>query len=327
MLSVGIVGCGRMGRERATACRMLGIEITVCVDIDESRAAIFANEFAVKTSLTDVDAIPWDTVSAVFLCTPPVSRGSIEGEVIDRGLPFLVEKPVGLCAAQYVPILHRLTASPVLNAVGYMNRYRPSLQQVKRNLSRARVLGLSGNWICKRYAVPWWAKVGDSGGPLNEQATHLIDICRFLNGEIAAVQAIPGGFDQTLGTWSSVAVNLFFRNGTLGTLLYSCDGMDKQIGMRVFTTEGQIVLDGYEFTVSQNPLDGPLSVLPYESVFLTETQCFVNAILQADPGFIQSDVADALRTQVTVDAVRKSCEHGNVIYIGDSELLQNGILQ
>jgi predicted dehydrogenase len=287
---------------------MLGIEIAVCVDIDGNRANTFAHEFAVKTSLTNVDAVPWDTVSALFLCTPPVTRGSIEVEVIERGLPFLVEKPVGLCAAQYIPILHRLTASPVLNAVGYMNRYRPSLQQVKRNLQHARVLGLSGNWICKRYAVPWWANVGDSGGPLNEQATHLVDICRFLNGEIEAVQAISAGFDQALGTWASVAVNLFFRNGTLGTVLYSCDGTDKQIGMRVFTADGQIVLDGYEFTVTQNPLDDPLPRHTNQPVFFTETQCFVNAILQADPRFIQCDVADALRTQITVDAIRKSCE-------------------
>ena len=69
-----------------------------------------------------------------------------------------------------------------------MNRYRESVLRVRSILADEAVLGGTCYWLAGVYNVPWWSDQEQSGGPLNEQAAHLIDLIRFLMGEIIEVQ-------------------------------------------------------------------------------------------------------------------------------------------
>ena len=216
----------------------------------------------------------------------------------------LIEKPVALTAAACEPLLAAAT-QPVVTAVGYMNRYRPGVTRLREALADAPPLGISARWFCGRYRVPWWSDPDRSGGPINEQFTHLVDLCRYLAGEITVIQALAPVGD---GPPESAAVSLAFASGTVGTLIYSCRSVEKHIGLQVFTSSRAYALEGWDF------LDGPPPAEPPDknAVFLEETRAFLEAVSAGGDG-IRSDLRDAARTQRVVDAVLRSISSGAAV--------------
>ena len=296
-LRVGIVGCGRMGRERARCSEASGAQVAAVFDIEPERSSDLASKYGAE-SLNRPEDFFGRGLDAIFVCTAPGARGPAEGDCIHAGLPFYVEKPIGISLERSRDTLARLQQSPVLNGVGYMNRYRRSIALAKEVLKTTEAIGFSAYWVCKRYGVPWWESEIDSGGPHNEQATHLFDLCRYLLGDIERVQS---SFREN----SQVSSLLECRRGVLGTAFYSCDGNEKNIGLRIFTRHGSLTLSGWNFCLAENTVDGRL-VEENEDIFLVETASFLEAVQSGHTGLVKSDFFDAAQTQAVMDAVRES---------------------
>lgn len=312
-LRVAIAGAGRMGRLRAEGVSRCdaSARVTAVCDVDAERAGALAGELPGCDPLLDPAQLPWASLDAVCICSPPYARGEIELAAIAAGVPFLVEKPVGVTVEAASPVLDALRRRPVLTAVGYMNRYRPSVARARALLDGRTVLGMACNWIGTRYKVPWWARPEQSGGPINEQATHLVDLGRYLVGEVRCVQglradACPDSLDSTAG------FTLGFANGAVFSLLYSCDGSTKMIKTQVFTVDTNILLDGWDFRLREPAeYEQPCESDRYE-VFHTETRAFVEAVARGTPEGILCDFEDAVRTQRVVDAMVRAIHSGAV---------------
>lgn len=296
-LRVGIVGCGRMGRERARCVRELNARLQFAFDVDLVRAREVAAEYG-ATALDHPEQCFEADVDAMFVCIAPGHRGQIEMACIDHRIPFMVEKPIGVSAGQCATLVERLRQYPLVNAVGYMNRYRSSVQAAREILRNANVIGASAHWVCGRYRVPWWQDERLSGGPYNEQATHLFDLSRFLLGEVAQVEAVGE-------SPSRVSCALHFDSGAVGTTFYSCDARSKDIGLRIFAEEGSLVLSGWDFRIIENTINGLVPEHSSEDIFLVETSSFLDAVSTGNRNLVQSDLPDAFLTQQLMDAVRR----------------------
>jgi len=298
-LRIGIIGCGRMGQEHARAATILGARVCLLYDCDISRSQMLADRYPASSVLQDWKAIDWRAIDAVFVCTPPSCRGPVEMSAASAGVPIFVEKPVGISAEQCRQLERALITTPVINSVGYMNRYRDSVLRAREFLAHREPVGIACNWVCAPYRVAWWSQRDHSGGPFNEQATHFVDLCRFLMGEVVEVFAFAlskTSFDDT------ITVTLSFANGALGTLLYSCRASDKQIDIRIFSTTGGLELEGWDLRLKDD--DGKKGYA--EDPYVKEDAAFFAAIEAADQSLIKSSVAEAIRTQMVVDAVHRS---------------------
>jgi predicted dehydrogenase len=60
-------------------------------------------------------------------------------------------------------------------------------------LAGRRVRLVTATWLDKVPPVPWWADRTLSGGPLVEQAVHVLDTVRLLAGEAEVVAALSPG--------------------------------------------------------------------------------------------------------------------------------------
>ncbi len=310
-IRVAIVGCGRMGAERAACVTGYGATIAYCADTDGERARALASRFT-SQAIADMHAIPWREVQAVFVCTPPSTR-SVVLDAIAAGVAVLVEKPIGLSAAEGAALASAVEKKPVINAVGYMNRYRPQVLAARAAAAAATVSAVAGHWASKRYAVPWWSQPTLSGGPFNEQATHLVDLVRFVVGEIADVRAFagPSGDEKSI---SRAAVAMRFENGAVGTLAYTCEADDKHIGLHVMTRAGAIELRGWNFARAGGDEE------PDPNPFMLETTAFLEAVSSGDARHIRSDFADAAKTQAAVDLIRRRFADGMPETHGSSAL-------
>jgi predicted dehydrogenase len=303
-LRVAIVGCGRMGLQHARSASQLGHRVSVACDADRARASALAGNHPGCEVVTDAASIRWDQVDAGFICTPPFARGPVELAAARAGVPIFLEKPIGLSAAQCLPALAASRAAGAIVSVGYMNRYRASVRRVRSLLEGETILGFAAHWVGAAYRVPWWGNPALSGGQLNEQCTHLIDLARHLVGEVTEVSAFAQPGSEGSGGTASFSILLRFWNGALGTIICGCLASEKQIGCRVFTPRGQLVLEGWDFKFSPSAAFGEPSSLAAEDVFLAECAAFVDAVCSGDAGLIRCDLAEAMRTQRLVDAVR-----------------------
>lgn len=305
-MRVAIVGTGRMGSERARAAKQWGAEVIALYDPDSESARALAEECGGARVLSGVGELPWEELSAIFVCTPPSARGEVEREAIRRGVSFFVEKPVGLDSAAAESTLRALLARPVINAVGYMNRYRPSVLRA-RELIRARpLLGLSAHWVGKPYRKSWWFDPAGSGGAVNEQATHLIDLARFLGGELEWVS----GMASDDGLEASCALQ--FETGPLFSILYSARARVKTISVSAFAEDRTVSLDGWELGLRDDPerAQTPGPDPDKGTAFRREVEAFLSAVRRGDGAGIWSPFPDAFETQRVVDALRRAFESG-----------------
>ena len=142
-LTIAIVGCGRMGKVRAQAAVAFGANVIAVCDDEAARSHELAAQFSGCEAITSVEKIDLGLLDALFICTPPSARGTLELRCIEHGVPFLVEKPLGLSATSIESVGRALRDKPVVNAAGYMNRYRPSIQAVRRWAAGKQILGMS----------------------------------------------------------------------------------------------------------------------------------------------------------------------------------------
>lgn len=310
-LRIAVVGCGRMGRERAKAASLLGNALVVFHDLDAGRAHALASTYSNARVVDDVHRMPWTALDAVFLCTPPFARGEIAAAAIDAGVPLFIEKPIGVTAVSAQPLVEAIGRNGVLNAVGYMNRYRASVETAKRLLGARRVLGASAYWFAGVYRVPWREQDESSGAGINDEATHAIDLLRYLVGEIVTVHATrtcSPSEPSVASSACSVAALLQFEDGILGTLSYSNQSTVKQIGITVFTSTGPVSLDTWNFdlTCDGQRIPGSDAGADRSAIFLLEVDQFLKAVRYGDRASVRCSVLDAIRTQRVVDAVRAS---------------------
>jgi predicted dehydrogenase len=300
---VAIIGCGRMGRVRASACRALGADVVAVVDRDAAAAASLAAAFPDALGSHAIEELDWRAVDAAVVCTPPAERTTPVLAAIEAGVPVLVEKPVGVSAAAAEAIARELRRKPVLAAVGYMNRQRPSVQRLRAELLGREVFAVVGRWVAPAYEKPWWVEA-EGGGALRDYATHLVDLFRYVVGEIGEVLAIGGaGADVA-------AVAVRFRSGAIGSLVTSSLGEEKHIDLDVFFRGGSERLEGWDLrsTRGRPGEDDP---------FVDETRLFLEAVRGRDDGRRLCTFADALRTQLAVDAIARALASGRVERVGD----------
>lgn len=303
-MRVAVVGCGRMGRERAMAAASFGVEAVLLFDEDGSRAKSLADDCRGAHALKAVDAVfnkkIDERVDALFICTPPFCRCPLEIRAIGSGIPFFVEKPIGVTAGQVRAVLESLGRTSILTAVGYMNRYRNSVSRAKAILRSRNIIGITAHWAGRKYGVPWWGNLEQSGGPFNEQATHLMDLFRYLTEGVEPLYATaqaPGGVETT------VLVVMRLSGNGLGSFLYSCEAKDKDIFIVIETSEGVLELRGWDLDLVRNTIDGSQPEPESQPIFEKETHAFLQAVAARNKNLVLADFEEAYQTQVLMDRV------------------------
>lgn len=302
-LSIGIVGCGRMGRQHASTCVRLGHRIAFVSDAVSECAQALAADCA-GAAVVQVDGVRPEQVDAVIVCTPPSARGAIECRAAQNGTAFFAEKPVGLHSNQLEGAWEALRSSTAIHSVGYMNRYRESVRQARHALAGKEIIGLSASWAAGKYSKPWWGNRDHSGGPFNEQCTHFVDLFRYYLGDIDEVMAIADSPDDL----QSAAVVCRFTSGVCGTLLYSCQSQSKQMSFTILCRDGSIELSGYDLAFAG-------SCQPVTDVWSAEIEVFCQAVQERRQDIIESSFHDGIRTQLTVDAIGEAMDTGRRVSV------------
>jgi predicted dehydrogenase len=149
--------------------------------------------------------------------------------LLDAGYPFLMEKPMGVSAAEVQAIADKARARQAFVAVPLSQRYQPFVARGRRMLAEGRFGPLSHLYLrlnrptSARY--PAWHSAwmldpaAAGGGCLRNLGAHLLDLFRVLTGEEARVvgaQLSARAHGQRVEDYASVLLRS--AGGVLGTV-------------------------------------------------------------------------------------------------------------
>ena len=150
-------------------------------------------------------------------------------ECIAAGVPVLVEKPVGHTLKDGLRLVEAAEKANHKLLVGHHRPHSPILHkavEIVKSGILGRIVGVIGSAVFykpdKEYFDPpyEWRKL-PGGGPILINMTHEVGNLRALVGEIVAVQAFSSNATRGFQVEDTVAINMRFQNGALGTFLLS----------------------------------------------------------------------------------------------------------
>lgn len=301
-LRVGVVGSGGVAnRHLGVLARVPGVQVVGHVSADVQRA---------RGQATRWGGAPFDRLEpfldrarpdAVWLCLTPDRHGPPERALIERAIPFFVEKPLAADLATPEAIAAEVLARRLVVGVGYKLRALDVLERARDLLAERPARLVLGAWHDATPSPPWWRVQARSGGQVVEQATHLVDLARLLVGEaevVGGVCAPPLARPRFPGLdVADVTAALLRFNGSVPGVLTATCLLDGKAAAHL-----QCIAEGRMITVSETRLriesgSGAVEEIPVRvDPFLVEDQAFIHAVRRQDPGLVLSSYADALKT-------------------------------
>lgn len=241
-----------------------------------------------------------ERVDAAWVCVAPAGHGATERALIERGVPFFVEKPLSSDRATAEAIGRIVAESGLVTAVGYHWRALDAMGELRERLAAGPpVAFVAGTWLTSTPAPAWWHHQATGGGQMVEQATHLLDLARHLLGEASVLHAVadrpPRTAPADLDVASVSTAALRFAGGALGTVTATC-----LLGASA-RVELQLMREGELITVTQGSVtydDGSerREVRVIGDPVATEDRAFLDAVRAGDPAAVVCSYADALGT-------------------------------
>jgi predicted dehydrogenase len=188
-----VIGCGVLGRKRAEALTARGVPVRAVYDLQPAAAEALnlslPSHPVVATS--PEQAVRTEGVDLVVVAVVHAALAPCAHVAVEAGRPVLVEKPG---AATYGEIRHLESAAAeaqVTVRVGFNHRFHPALVHARELVAGGQygrvmnVRGRYGHGGRVGYEREWRAdKRLSGGGELIDQGVHLIDLTRFLVGDV-----------------------------------------------------------------------------------------------------------------------------------------------
>ena len=144
----------------------------------------------------------------------------------EAGKHVICEKPLGRDAAESYDIWRRVAATGVKHMCGFNYRFVPAVR-LAREMIDAGELGeirhfrgrYLQDWADDASLDTWRFNPDEAGsGALGDLTTHVVDLARFLNGEIASVAGFAKTFLPGRKVDDAIEAAVEFENGSVGTV-------------------------------------------------------------------------------------------------------------
>jgi inositol 2-dehydrogenase len=255
-MRIGVVGLGRMGRFYAQTIAHFGppVQLAAVAEPDQYARSSVVAELGVDFAFEHPQALlDHSDVDGVIIATPTSTHAGVVIAAAQAGKAIFCEKPLALSLDQTRAALSAVENAGVMLQVGFMRRFDPGYQQMKRLIDGGRIgrpttfkaIGRDPDCPPLSYADP-----ASSGGLVLDMAVHDFDLARWLmSSEVARVSAEGGvlACEQltSVGDIDNAVINLRFANGALGNVEVSRNaryGYD--IRTEVLGTQGAVRVGG-----------------------------------------------------------------------------------
>jgi len=218
----GYIGQAHMGvAQNSTTCELSAI-------VDPSPAAVqVAAKAGVPLYKSIEELLAHQRPDGLVLATPNQLHVPQALQCIEAKLPILLEKPIATTVAEGEQLIKVVDATGARVLIGHHRAHSPIMAKAKEVVDSGKlgklvaVMGSATFFKPDAYYAegPWRREIG--AGPILLNMIHEVHNLRMLCGDIVAVQAFSSHATRGFAVEDTVAINLRFASGVLGTFLLS----------------------------------------------------------------------------------------------------------
>ncbi|MFC1712356.1 Gfo/Idh/MocA family protein [Candidatus Poribacteria bacterium] len=314
-VKIGFIGCGGNARgHMGSLSKMEDVKLVALCDLNAERASSAAEQFGAKAYTDHKVMLSEEDLDAMYISIPVFAHGTPELDTIQSGLPFLVEKPVAINMETAEKVLEAVEKNNIITCAGYQLRYTGAADAARDILQGKTVNIVSGKYWCDTgIGSPdaWLRRMDQSGGQIVEQATHTIDMMRYLIGEVKEVFALQENrVLKEIDCPDSNVVCMKFENGAIGTITtewaYS-GGWSNANVLDILFDNSLLHWTTGGIEVTPEP-DAPTEVKQGRSI----DRVFVDAVKSGDGSEILSPYSDAVKSLAISLAANRSGKSGKL---------------
>jgi len=226
-LRVAVAGAGYIGQahmgvlQQSPTCQLSAV-----VDPSPAAAEIAARAGVPLYASLD-ELIEKDRPDGIVLATP--NQLHVEHAILcmEAGLPMLLEKPIAPTVEKGRQLVQMADQAKARILIGHHRAHSPIMAKAREIVSQGKlgrlvaVMGSATFFKPDQYFAdaPWRREPG--AGPILLNMIHEVHNLRMLCGDIVAVQAFASHAVRDFPVEDTVAINLRFANGALGTFMLS----------------------------------------------------------------------------------------------------------
>lgn len=322
-LKLGVIGAGHIfwSQHLLNLQKMESIQLVAVCDPSEKSQQLAREELQTNAygEIPEMLAAEKD-LDALLNFSPPTVREAVVQAACERQLPLFMEKPAAPSVADADRIQLLLKDRPLPVSVGFMWRYLPAVERMREMLANKPIIHINSEYFCpaltKWEIAPWFKMKDISGGPILDQGIHLLDLLRYLVGDITEVTSFganvyyPQAEDCTIEDSSSTLMR--FANGATGSHLQSWVHEPGHGLITVRTPDAFLTLD-VQGTLTGKWEGQDFSYHPPEDIenpHFTEVAVFLDAVRSGDFSAVRSSYPDAAQSLAVAEAINTSMAQG-----------------
>jgi predicted dehydrogenase len=350
-IGIGMLGYAFMGKAHSNAYKTLAYmtwppplmpQLVAIAGRNQEAVSEAARRYGFAEHVTDWKALIGDDRIQLFDNAGP---NNLHAEptiaAAEAGKHVICEKPLGRDAAESYETWQRVTAAGVKHMCAFNYRFVPAVRLARQIIESGELGDLQH--FRGAYLQEWGTTEGDiwrfdkataGSGSLGDLGAHVIDLSRYLVGEITEVAAITQTYIPGRDVDDAVESVVRFENGAVGTIEASrfCQGRKNHFTWEINGSKGSLVFDlerlnelqysegnaGFR-TVLVSEADHPFwehwwpqgHMIGWEHSFVHELHHLLTAI--RDDGDVAphgATLEDGYRAAEICDAMLRSAEHG-----------------
>lgn len=286
-------------------------------DVNEETVAEQAAAFGVEATYTDHrEMLEKEELDALYLCIPPTLHTDEITLAAAKGLHIFVEKPQTLDMTQAVAFDQAIEQAGVVSQVGFLSRYYQASEFTRQLLQDRQPrhaqlqLFYSGSHV--RY---WTSRYELCGGSFVENTVHMVDLLRYLLGDIDKVSAFyfmrqPGEGPEPINMPHVYDVNYCFASGVVANATTS------RVLTNVAASRREVIIVSDDSLIEWSPqkvVENGETVWEAEgkeNAFAAQARAFVEAARTGDRQSVLSPYHSSLNSLAAVLGANASAESG-----------------
>ena len=338
---LAVIGAGLVGKKHIALIRQSPICRLVCIVDPDEGARQLAEQLSVNWYPSVDQMCAEEAVDGAIVATPNQFHVEHGLQLIEHGIPALIEKPLASDVAGARQLVAAAQAAEVALLTGHHRRHNPLIQKAKAMIDKGEIgrpVSLSMTcWLMKPndyYQADWRTKKG--AGPIYINLIHDLDLARHFLGDVKKVMAMQSSATRGFEVEDTAVILLEFVNGALGTINLS-DTIVSPWSWELSSGENADYPTTTEHAYTIGGSAGALAV-PNLSLWAAEEKpSWWQPIKQVKPVYGSADPlvrqiehfvavingteaplvngADGLASLVLVEAVKQAAETGETIYL------------
>lgn len=224
---IAVAGAGYIGRAHMAVAQQSGT-CTLSAIVDPSpEAGTIAAQTGVPLYRTLDELLERDRPDGVILATPNQVHAEHVLTCLAAGVPTLLEKPIAPTVDEAQALADEADRCGVPLLIGHHRAHSPIMARARQLIDEGRLgklVAVMGSAVFFKpdqyFADAEWRRQ-PGGGPILLNMIHEVHNLRMLCGDIVAVQAFSSHATRGFPVEDTVAINLRFASGALGSFMLS----------------------------------------------------------------------------------------------------------